>query len=128
MARCPEVMVHPIEHADAISGLLERADVVVAGPGMGRQAWGRSLLGKVLQSDRPRVFDADALNEIAATTTSARSSRPEIASACSIGWTITSGHRAKSAERCSLRVATLTRPAPLRSAVCAAKMIAPPIP
>lgn len=66
LARCPEVMVHPVDHADAIDALLERADVVVAGPGMGRQAWGRSLLDKVLQCDRPRVFDADALNEIAA--------------------------------------------------------------
>jgi len=45
--------------------LLRRATVVVAGPGLGRSAWARSLLAAVLESARPLVLDADALNLLA---------------------------------------------------------------
>ena len=65
LARCPEIMVHPAESAEAIDDLLQRVDVVAVGPGMGRQPWGRAMLQRVLACGKPLVVDADALNEIA---------------------------------------------------------------
>jgi len=53
-----EVMVHPQERAK-----LERASAVIAGPGWGS---GQGLmLEKLLESDKPLVLDADALNMLA---------------------------------------------------------------
>jgi len=47
-------------------GLIDQADVIVAGPGWGcAQA---TLLAQLLMADRPLVLDADALNMIAADT------------------------------------------------------------
>jgi NAD(P)H-hydrate epimerase len=65
----PELMVHGITHAEALSPLLARATVIAVGPGLGRDDWGRSLLGKVLESSKPLVVDADALNLLAEETT-----------------------------------------------------------
>jgi len=45
--------------------LLERATVVVAGPGLGRGEWGRAMLGAALACSQPLVLDADALNLLA---------------------------------------------------------------
>jgi len=53
-----EVMVHPQERAN-----LEKASAVVAGPGWGV---GQSfMLERLLESDKPLILDADALNMIA---------------------------------------------------------------
>lgn len=64
MAR-PELMCHGVERAVELEPLLRRATVVVIGPGLGQGAWGRHLLGKVLQARQPLVVDADALNLLA---------------------------------------------------------------
>ena len=63
--RQPEVMARGIEKADDLLPLLEKATVVVVGPGLGQGPWGQALLSKVLASELPRVLDADALNLIA---------------------------------------------------------------
>lgn len=42
--------------------LCARADVLVVGPNLGQQAWGRSLLSAAAASARQQVWDADALN------------------------------------------------------------------
>lgn len=73
LARRPEIMVRGIEAPDGdddrlLSDLVERANAVVIGPGLGRSSWSRSLLRHVLQyaADRvPLVVDADALNLLA---------------------------------------------------------------
>ncbi|HSX71597.1 MAG TPA: NAD(P)H-hydrate dehydratase, partial [Pseudomonas sp.] len=65
LARLPEVMCQPTESTYQLLGLCERADVLVVGPGLGQQAWGRSLLSAALASERPQVWDADALNLLA---------------------------------------------------------------
>ena len=65
LARCPEVMAHALEDGAQLPPLLERADVIAVGPGLGQGEWGRALLGAVLRSDPPRVLDADALNLLA---------------------------------------------------------------
>ena len=71
LARLPEVMCQPCESTYQLPGLCERADVLVVGPGLGQQAWGRSLLSTALASGRPQVWDADALNLLAAGVVSA---------------------------------------------------------
>jgi hydroxyethylthiazole kinase-like uncharacterized protein yjeF len=76
LARRPELMVHGIDnfepgHAEIkrFETLLNRADVIVAGPGLGSSKWSRQMLQRVLQQGLQRdfrptslVLDADALN------------------------------------------------------------------
>jgi NAD(P)H-hydrate epimerase len=61
----PELMCHGVEEARALRPLIERASVVAIGPGLGRDEWARGLLRSVLDSDRPLIVDADALNLLA---------------------------------------------------------------
>jgi ADP-dependent NAD(P)H-hydrate dehydratase / NAD(P)H-hydrate epimerase len=61
----PEVMAHAVENADALEPLLYAADVVAVGPGLGRGTWGVSLFDACIQSGKPMVVDADALNILA---------------------------------------------------------------
>ncbi len=61
----PELMCDGIEDLGSLAPLLERATVVVAGPGLGRGEWGRAMLGAALASSQPLVLDADALNLLA---------------------------------------------------------------
>ncbi len=61
-----ELMVHGVSKADELAPLVERARVVVLGPGIGLDAWARELFHAVLETDRPLVVDADALNLLAA--------------------------------------------------------------
>ncbi|MDN6319460.1 MAG: NAD(P)H-hydrate dehydratase [Marinobacter sp.] len=62
LARCPSVMVRGVIHGSELPALLSTATVVVCGPGMGQSAWGQQMLQQVLESGKPRVLDADALN------------------------------------------------------------------
>jgi NAD(P)H-hydrate epimerase len=61
----PELMCHGVEDGRALRALIERADVVAIGPGLGRDDWARAMLATVLECDRPLVVDADALNLLA---------------------------------------------------------------
>ena len=70
VAGCPVLMVHGITlHGTVlrpdIDPLLEKADVLVVGPGLGRNDWSRALFSKIIEADRPKVVDADALNLLA---------------------------------------------------------------
>lgn len=65
LARCPEAMTHAAEDGASLARLIERADVLAIGPGLGQCEWGQALLRAVLASDKPRVLDADALNLLA---------------------------------------------------------------
>jgi len=67
LVRMPEVMVAAIHSANQVRPLIEQASVLVVGPGLGQQAWGRSLLSVAAAcTDTPQVWDADALNLLAA--------------------------------------------------------------
>lgn len=66
LARLPEVMVQGVASTYQLPELVARADVLVVGPGLGQAAWGRSLLSVAAASDRAQVWDADALNLLAA--------------------------------------------------------------
>ncbi|MFM8340836.1 MAG: NAD(P)H-hydrate dehydratase [Methylomonas sp.] len=61
----PELMCHGVEDLSQLQALLEKASVVVIGPGLGQDQWARMLFEAVLASDKPCVVDADALNLLA---------------------------------------------------------------
>lgn len=65
LTRCPSVMVRGITHGNELDPLLEAADTLICGPGLGQQAWGQQMLQRVLASDLRRILDADALNLLA---------------------------------------------------------------
>ncbi len=67
LARLPEAMCLGVDSANQLMGVLERATVLVVGPGLGQAAWGRSRLSAVANAERPQVWDADALNLLAHT-------------------------------------------------------------
>ncbi|APC16239.1 bifunctional ADP-dependent (S)-NAD(P)H-hydrate dehydratase/NAD(P)H-hydrate epimerase [Pseudomonas frederiksbergensis] len=62
LARVPEVMVLGTHSANQLMAPLEQASVIVVGPGLGKAAWGRSLLSAAANASLPQVWDADALN------------------------------------------------------------------
>jgi len=61
----PELMCHGIAKATELKPLLEKADVIVIGPGLGQSAWAQSLWGAALKTDLPMIVDADALGLLA---------------------------------------------------------------
>lgn len=61
----PELMCSGVETTAQLLPLLDAADVVVAGPGMGQDSWGRAMLSCVIERKLPLVMDADALNLLA---------------------------------------------------------------
>ncbi|ORL67900.1 NAD(P)H-hydrate dehydratase [Pseudomonas putida] len=65
LTRLPETMWRGVESANQLMGVLERASVLVVGPGLGQAAWGRSLLSAAANAHLPQVWDADALNLLA---------------------------------------------------------------
>ncbi|MFO7277549.1 MAG: NAD(P)H-hydrate dehydratase [Pseudomonadota bacterium] len=68
----PELICLGVTKPDEIAEAIDRADVIAAGPGLGRSEWARAMLDAVLGSGKPLVLDADALNLIAETGTSPR--------------------------------------------------------
>ncbi len=65
LARRPEAMAHGLSSAAQLAPLLSASSVVAIGPGLGQGAWGEALYGAALDSGRPLVLDADALNLLA---------------------------------------------------------------
>ncbi|ESL07319.1 hypothetical protein TRSC58_04993 [Trypanosoma rangeli SC58] len=70
LSRCPEVMVEELTEANLQKGL-EWSTCVAVGPGLGQGEWGCEALAKVLahcqqHPEKPSVWDADALNIMAA--------------------------------------------------------------
>ena len=68
LARYPELMARALEPAD-VAGLVQKADAVVVGPGLGQSAWGTAICQAALAAARqhptPLLIDADALNCLA---------------------------------------------------------------
>ena len=79
LARSPELLVHGDDEGGTeiptfVAAALASADVVAIGPGLGKNAWGTRWIERVLASDAPRVFDADALNLLATNPSRLRAS------------------------------------------------------
>jgi NAD(P)H-hydrate epimerase len=64
----PELICLPFREADELKEAIERAQVIAVGPGLGRSSWAREALDAVLNSGKPMVIDADALNLVAEAT------------------------------------------------------------
>jgi NAD(P)H-hydrate epimerase len=65
LVRLPEVMTAGVSSANQLLGMVEQATVLAIGPGLGQGSWGHSLLSMAACSDKPQVWDADALNRLA---------------------------------------------------------------
>jgi len=61
----PELISLGLDGSGSMRALLESADVIAVGPGLGQTAWARDLYAEVLECGRPLVVDADALNLLA---------------------------------------------------------------
>jgi NAD(P)H-hydrate epimerase len=61
----PELICLGFEEPSALDQAFERADVVAIGPGLGKTDWSRMALSAALDSGKPLIVDADALNLIA---------------------------------------------------------------
>jgi ADP-dependent NAD(P)H-hydrate dehydratase / NAD(P)H-hydrate epimerase len=58
----PELMVHGVDGPQALVPMLEKANVLALGPGLGQAAWGHALWLTALDANKPLVLDADGLN------------------------------------------------------------------
>ncbi|MBB5207004.1 NAD(P)H-hydrate dehydratase [Chiayiivirga flava] len=65
LAARPELMPRAVDEPEVLRALLDRADVVALGPGLGRGDWSRDLFDAALAAALPTVLDADALNLLA---------------------------------------------------------------
>jgi NAD(P)H-hydrate epimerase len=61
-------MCRRVENVEELAPLTNQASVIAIGPGLGQEAWGRSLFARALVSNLPLVVDADALNLLASTS------------------------------------------------------------
>ncbi|NRB10293.1 MAG: NAD(P)H-hydrate dehydratase [Rickettsiaceae bacterium] len=61
----PEIMVHEIKNKDDLLPLLEKATVIVLGPGLGQDSWAEGLFTAVITTNKPLIIDADGLNLLA---------------------------------------------------------------
>jgi NAD(P)H-hydrate epimerase len=66
LARQPEAMVRAIDSRQSLAPLLQRADAIAIGPGLGQGEWSRMLFDAALAASKPLLLDADALNLLAA--------------------------------------------------------------
>lgn len=66
VASRPELMSHAVANAADLEPLLEKADVLAFGPGLGRSAWAQEMYERISTVTQPMVWDADALNLLAA--------------------------------------------------------------
>jgi NAD(P)H-hydrate epimerase len=62
VASRPELMPHAVAAVPDLEALLEKADVLAFGPGLGQSTWARELFARVSEARQPSVWDADALN------------------------------------------------------------------
>ena len=62
----PEMMVHGIEAAAQLGALINKATVIVLGPGLGQDKWAQQVFGAIIDCGKPMVIDADGLNLLAA--------------------------------------------------------------
>ncbi|WP_342593972.1 NAD(P)H-hydrate dehydratase [Salinicola lusitanus] len=65
LTRFPEIMARGVRGAPDLATMIDSADTVAIGPGIGSGAWGQAALQSVLDADKPCVVDADALNLLA---------------------------------------------------------------
>ena len=68
----PELICVGTREPRDLEDALSRADVIAVGPGLGRTPWAAAALHAVLESGKPLIVDADALNLLAENTPTPR--------------------------------------------------------
>ncbi len=58
---CPEIRCYEVTGGEDLIPLIEKAQVIVLGPGVGSGEWAKSLFDTVIASDKPKIMDGDAL-------------------------------------------------------------------
>lgn len=66
LSRTPEAMAVGVDSVHDLAPLLAASSVVLIGPGMGTGPWAQQLLLRAVESGKPLVLDADALNLLSA--------------------------------------------------------------
>lgn len=61
----PELMVHAVDTVRDLQPLLDRADAIAIGPGLGQSKWAQEMLTAVAAQQQSLVVDADGLNLLA---------------------------------------------------------------
>lgn len=61
LARRPEAMVLDASDGELVEQVLEKASVIVVGPGLGRRDWGREFFRLALEQRKRMLIDADGL-------------------------------------------------------------------
>lgn len=61
----PELIAHGVHDVAELIRLIDRADVVALGPGLGQEPWSQALWAAALEVRKPTIVDADALNLLA---------------------------------------------------------------
>lgn len=61
----PELMCHQVQQASDLDRMLNRATVIVLGPGLGKSDWAKAIFERIMDAPQPKVMDADALNLLA---------------------------------------------------------------
>lgn len=61
----PEIMAHGITKPDQLKTLMEKASVIVLGPGLGQSEWSEAMWQVGVATDKPLLIDADGLNMLA---------------------------------------------------------------
>ncbi len=64
----PELMCHGVEAPDELDPLLNAANALIIGPGLGQSHWAKGLFQKAINTKLPLVVDADALNLLSQNT------------------------------------------------------------
>lgn len=59
---CPEAMAKSVPHLNNLKPLTNKASHILIGPGLGQDAWAEQMLFAAIESGKPLVLDADALN------------------------------------------------------------------
>lgn len=61
----PELMCHGVIHPDELMPLVDKANVIVLGPGLGQSAWSYDLWRTAIAQEKRMLVDADGLNLLA---------------------------------------------------------------
>ena len=61
----PELMCHGVENTGQLQPLLEKASVILVGPGLGQSKWAIELFLAAIKAAKTMVIDADGLNLLA---------------------------------------------------------------
>ena len=65
VARMPEAMARGIHSSLDLLAMVDEANVLVVGPGLGQSEWSEQMLQVAADSDKTLILDADALNLLA---------------------------------------------------------------